>query len=70
MISNKVDTASLVISEARNLLAKNMQDPLIYEVLIERSFEAKMNDAARDLIKKAIELYPEMKERFSRFGAA
>ncbi len=64
LISNQTETVSQVIEYGRKLIAEEVFDPMIFEVMIQRANEAKLKAYAETLVFDAIRRWPELKHRF------
>jgi CheY-like chemotaxis protein len=65
-VADRLDPAGKVIERARQALSKNAHDPAIYKILIRRTAEVKLIDAAEDLTRKASARWPDQRLEFER----
>ena len=56
----------IIIGAGRGLIAKGVQDPLLYEVMIRRSLKESLRDAADSLLADASKLWPDKKPHFDQ----
>ncbi|OFZ22278.1 MAG: hypothetical protein A2X94_02170 [Bdellovibrionales bacterium GWB1_55_8] len=59
MIANQRSTPGMVIEKGRKLIKQGAHDPTIYKILIHRSRQAGLAEAAESLIRDALERFPE-----------
>ncbi|MGK5085820.1 response regulator [Bdellovibrionota bacterium FG-1] len=59
LLTDKVQGPSFAIARGREYIKQGLHDPLIYKILIERSYEAGYTDSADDLVKVARSRWPE-----------
>ncbi|MGK5088696.1 hypothetical protein WDW86_14150 [Bdellovibrionota bacterium FG-2] len=59
LLTDKVQGPSFAIARGREYIKRGLHDPLIYKILIERSYEAGYTDSADDLAKDARSRWPE-----------
>jgi len=59
----------VIIGEGRKMIADNLHDPLLYELLIRLAADSQMlTDYAQSLIEQAQKRWPEQKARFAKHG--
>jgi two-component system chemotaxis response regulator CheY len=64
LVLDKTAHRSTVIEKGRELLTKNIFDPVIYQILIRKSVEAGLIPAAEDLVRTARQRWPDQGEQF------
>ncbi len=64
LILDGMGTPSQIVAKGRKLLERGFQDPLIYEILIRRSFESDLRSAAETLAFDAAKRWPESRVKF------
>ena len=71
LITNKDGTKnSMIIDQGRSLLAKSIKDERLYSIMIERSIESGLKDAAETLIHDAVNAIPQRRPQFEKFRSA
>jgi tetratricopeptide (TPR) repeat protein len=70
LISDKQLAATLLVERGRQLLAKDAHDPVIYRILIKRSIEAGLRDAAETLVQTATQKWPPQAKEFQTLLSA
>lgn len=65
----KGNSHPLVIARGRELISRNIEDPVIYQLLIQRSLQSNLKDNALEYYQKALKKYPEEKEKFDAIMA-
>lgn len=66
LIMDQMSPRSQVIEKGRELLSKDLHDPIIYRILIRRSVEASLTHAVEDLLRAAQQRYPDQKATFEK----
>jgi two-component system, chemotaxis family, chemotaxis protein CheY len=61
----EADGTGRVLDRGRELIARGVQDPVVYQVMIRASVRAGLASAAEDLVKAAARLWPEQATQFS-----
>lgn len=52
------------VAQGRELLAKGIKDPMLFQVMIERSVQANFEDHGKQLLDEACQLWPEQRKDF------
>lgn len=68
LVMDKVKPPGVVIEAGRALIAKEIYDPVIYEIVIKRSAEAGFTDSAENLSYHAIKRWPDQKDHFAKLA--
>lgn len=68
LVMDQTSPRSRVIEKGRELLSKDIHDPVVYRVLIQRSLEAGLTHAVEDLVRQAVQRFPEQKTLFEKAG--
>lgn len=68
LLADRILGRSHAIVRAREGLKQGHHDPLIYRILITRSYEAGYSDSADELIRAAITRWPDQKAEFERLA--
>lgn len=66
LVFDRKSSLGASLGKGKELLAKGLQEPMLFEVMIKRSLEAKHDDSAEQLYEKACKLWPEQKEHFEK----
>jgi len=64
LIMDRTVPATAVIQAGRKHLQAGIQDPMLYEILIKRSFAVGFKDAAENMIHEACKVFPDKKDTF------
>ena len=66
LVNSDSQSASITISMGREMISKGVLDPVIYQVLIQKSIEQNYREPAEVLIQEALNQWPEQKSIFEK----
>lgn len=65
LVMSRLHAPELVVDSARKLIASGIEDPVIYEVAIEKSVSCGLKDSAENMVFEASKKWPKEANRFS-----
>ncbi len=69
-VLNSTGNRSIIIDKGRELISKGVADEHLYEIMIQRSIEARLTGAAESLFNDAVKKFPHRKKEFEQIVAA
>jgi len=66
LVLDRKVSVSKTIETGRKLISQNVEDPIIYRILLKRSLEASLKDAADTLLKTAVQKWPQLAKDFQQ----